>query len=142
MLLRLTTLFAASIMAMMAIFVTAQISLAQEEPVQEEPTREVAANSVGYNCIIPRFGSTQCGPQFYVGRGRTVSVYLNTSGGKRVDFTTYDVGTGQMYGATRYLYPGQRKSMWTNKTRSGQYVYVRASSPAEVRVQAVGKYGR
>jgi hypothetical protein len=43
-----------------------------------------ATGRVGFNCIVPRFGTTQCGPQFWVERGRTLSVYLSTSGGKEV----------------------------------------------------------
>lgn len=123
--LKMATIVAAVLLALLAVAAVAQVA---------------SASSIGYSCIVPRFGSTQCGNQFYVARGKSLYVFLNTSGGKRVDFTTYDAGTGGKYGNTRFLSPGQHKLLWTNRTRSGQYVYVRASSPSTVRVQAVGHY--
>jgi hypothetical protein len=76
-----------------------------------------------------------------VENGASLRVFLDTSGGKAVDFHARDVGSGTYYGVKPLLYPGQTKFMWTNRTRSKQYVYVVAGTPyTGVRVQATGHY--
>lgn len=120
-----------------------QASSAEAKVSQEKQAsaKRSALDIIGFDCIVPRFYSTQCGPQFYVGNGRTLRGQLRLSGGKRVDFTAYDVGTGAKLGNTRYLYPGgAHKALWTNRSGAKNLVYVRASSPANVRVQAIGHY--
>lgn len=154
----------ALLLALSVLMMVVQSSSAQEEQVsvaqanssqpdapqngvssQETDVRmgQAVIGRVGFNCIVPRIGTGQCGRQFRVPNGASLRVWLNTSGGKRVDFRAYDVGTGQGYGVKPVLRPGQRPQfMWKNRTRSAQWVYVRAGTPGQqlVRVQAVGHY--
>lgn len=156
--LRLITIVMAMVVALPAVVAT-QVSFAQVNKVSSSVARgssaspAVQGNSITYSyspaqyrtrirfdCIVPRFGSGECGPEFFVNGGRTLRVHLSYSGHKRVDFTAYDVHTGDKLGYTRFLYPGETKDMYKNRGRFRKYVYVRASSPAPVRVQAIGSY--
>lgn len=159
MVLRLAPIGVALLVALFGLMMVAQTSSAQEEANAAQAaasrasvtqdgvaSKETAARAsvirrVGFNCIVPRFGTGQCGPQFLVENGASLRVFLNTSGGQGVDFRARDVGSGIAYGQKPLLYPGQTKFMWTNRTRSGQYVYVVAGTPnTSVRVQATGHY--
>lgn len=98
----------------------------------------------GFSCIVPRFGETDpsCGGLISPFNNQYLTVKLNTSGGKRVDFRAWrsEAGPDFRVGSTAYLYPDYFQTVWRNTTGRQQSVYFKASSPAVVKVQATGNY--
>lgn len=141
--LRLMTVGTAAPLALLAVVMVAQVSLAETRTSSETTyaPQSHLNRTYSFSCLIPRFGTAPCPSRnYYVPNGYRFLVRLDTSGDKRVDFRLYR-SSNNKYISYYEAYPGYRAHrMWTNRTGAGRNVYLTAGSPAAVKVRATGKY--
>lgn len=93
-----------------------------------------------FDCTIPDFDETQCGPNLTIGPGRALQVNLNQSGGKGVTFQARRVDNDAVLGTIGQQPEHTPEQIWHNDTGRAVDVSVFASSGAIVRVRAEGVY--
>lgn len=105
-------------------------------------TDPVPEGDYRFNCVLPVFGTKICDP-FFRQYHQDLYIKANSAGGGNiVDFYAYrDLnGVDDFVGGVRFFRYPNRSHIWRNNFRSSQRMFVKAGSPANVRVQVQGHY--
>jgi hypothetical protein len=149
MILRLTTVTTAMVLALLMVALIAEVSTAEEptrpfaiQAENKEPPREAMIYRVRYICVVPAYGNEQCGPYFWVHPGQRVRAYLHISYGGGVDFRVHNANTGKALGESDGIREGQTTGrLWINPSDYPRLVFVRVGALNFNRYAISGHYG-